>query len=102
MKNLWFVLLAVLVAVGVSGCARRGMYGGGMNGTCASAPGTCAPCGPGLHGAGCAGGGCAGGCLGGNGPGMGRANLLSATPYPYYTTRGPRDFLVSDPPPLGP
>jgi hypothetical protein len=22
--------------------------------------------------------------------------------YPYYTTRGPRDFLIDNPPPLGP
>ncbi len=25
-----------------------------------------------------------------------------AVAYPYYTTRGPRDFLVNDPPSIGP
>lgn len=27
---------------------------------------------------------------------------VGAVSYPYYTTRGPRDFLLSNPPPLGP
>lgn len=40
---------------------------------------------------------CAGGaCQGPPGPEFG------AVMYPYYTTRGPRDFLMANPPPLGP
>ena len=27
---------------------------------------------------------------------------IGSMQYPYYTTRGPRDFLVSEPTPLGP
>ena len=90
MKNACLILLAVVLAVGVTGCAHHGMYGGCMSGSCATAPGTCAPCGLG------------GGCLGGGGPCVGGGAPLTAMQYPYYTTRGPRDFLVSDPPPLGP
>ena len=27
---------------------------------------------------------------------------VAQTAYPYYTVRGPRDFLLDNPPPLGP
>ena len=27
---------------------------------------------------------------------------VGQTAYPYYTTRGPRDFLLNNPPPIGP
>ena len=42
----------------------------------------------------------------GNGSGYAPANVYGgpASPqvtYPYYTTRGPRDFLASDPPSIG-
>lgn len=98
MKNAWLILLAVFLAVGLTGCAHHGMYGGCMTGSCATAPGTCAPCGIG----GACPGGYPGPCLGGNGPCVMGGAPLTAMQYPYYTTRGPRDFLVSEPKPLGP
>jgi hypothetical protein len=52
-------------------------YGGGQGGNCPN-------CGPGAGG---------GGYIG-QGPGQ--------VVYPYYTTRGPRDFLMNNPPELGP
>jgi hypothetical protein len=27
---------------------------------------------------------------------------VAQTAYPYYTLRGPRDFLLNNPPPIGP
>ena len=100
MKNAWLVLLAVVLAVGVTGCAHQGMYGGGCaSGTCVGAPEGCAPCGPGMHA--CP-GGYPGNCLGGNCPAVIGGAPLSAMQYPYYANRGPRDFLVSDPKPIGP
>ena len=102
MKNAWLILLAVIFVVGVTGCAHQGMYGGScMSGSCMSAPETCAPCG---H-AGCGLGGCGlgGGCgMGSGGPRVMGGAPLTGMPYPYYTTHGPRDFLVADPKPLGP
>ncbi|NLS92947.1 MAG: hypothetical protein GXX96_12400 [Planctomycetaceae bacterium] len=92
MKNAWLILLAVVLAVGVTGCAHQGMYGGCMQGSCMAAPETCAPCGMG--------GGMGHGC--GSGPCVMGGAPLSAMQYPYYTTRGPRDFFVSSPKPLGP
>lgn len=87
MKNAWLILLAVVFVVGVTGCAHQGMYGGCMQGSCMQAPETCAPCG-------------AGGC--GSSPCVIGGAPLTGMPYPYYTTRGPRDFLVADPKPIGP
>ncbi|MHB8897143.1 MAG: hypothetical protein ACYC6Y_00200 [Thermoguttaceae bacterium] len=101
MKSAWLILFAVVLAAGISGCAHRGMYGGAgggacMSGSCAAAPETCAPCGGGLLGGACAGG------LAGRCGGAAAGPPLSAMPYPYYTTRGPRDFLATNPPDIGP
>jgi hypothetical protein len=98
MKNAWFVLLAVGVLLGVTGCAHHGMHlvpGSCMSGSCAAAPETCGPCGAGCGLCGPCKGGLIGSCLG-------RRAAPMTLAYPYYTTRGPRDFLVSDPKPLGP
>lgn len=101
MKNAWLILVAVVLVAGMTGCAHHGMYGGCTSGSCATAPGTCAPCGPGLLGGACP-GGYPGPCLGGNSPCVMGGAPLTAMQYPYYTTRGPRDYFVSDPTPLGP
>ena len=108
MKNAWLILLAVVLAVGITGCAHQGMYGGCatggcMSGSCMAAPETCAPCGGGLLGGGRAcPGGYPGRCLGANCPCVMGGAPLSAMQYPYYTTRGPRDFLASQPQSIGP
>ena len=100
--------------------------GGGACDGCGGCVGECGPglcgegyCGP--FGRGCCGqGGCGGnGCLqhgmsclldcngGCNGCGDHRYNFQPGPPvgqvaYPYYTTRGPRDFLMCNPPSIGP
>ena len=69
-------------------------------------------CGCGRGGGCCVCGGCTCGCCN-TGPGCccssGDHNYnfapgppVGQTAYPYYTVRGPRDFLMSNPPPLGP
>jgi len=110
------ILTAVAVLAGLAGCAAStAQYGPGcMVGTCASAPETCASCS----------GGCSS-CTDPGGvvydPGSSRGTKLmggfsgdrwrqpfnpgppaGAVTYPYYTTRGPRDFLASDPRSIGP
>ncbi|MBX3420932.1 MAG: hypothetical protein KF752_05170 [Pirellulaceae bacterium] len=35
------------------------------------------------------------------GAGMASGDPMAQVAYPYYTTRGPRDFLVNDPPTIG-
>jgi hypothetical protein len=62
----------------------------------------------------CGGAGCQScGILGGGGlaghlaahhcdPGIAAGPPSAQVVYPYYTVRGPRDFLLDDPPPLGP
>jgi hypothetical protein len=101
------------------GGACNGCDGGGCGGGCGDGAG-CANCG-GPNG-GCAdGAGCAngGGLHGGNGDGgllhhpplpRGAGGCYTgpegpptgAVAYPYYTTRGPRDFLMNNPPSIGP
>ncbi|TWT78063.1 hypothetical protein Pla123a_08520 [Posidoniimonas polymericola] len=76
--------------------------------------------GRGCNGGCCGGGGCNNGCCGGNGlinkavSGMldcaqtdasynfNQGPAVAQTAYPYYTTRGPRDFLMANPPSIGP
>lgn len=38
----------------------------------------------------------------GGGRGLPAGPNMGAVTYPYYTTRGPRDFLLDDPPSIGP
>jgi hypothetical protein len=89
MKRLMALLLAVSLLGLVAGCVD-GPSGQARHGGCAQ--------GCGLHGPGC-GGKCGG--LHGNeaynpGPPIGQVT------YPYYTVRGPRDFLQRTPTPIGP
>ena len=156
MKQTLFLMLAVVLVVGLSGCCGTRGCGpsscliDGSSGTCADSPETCQPCDTGGCGScaqnsGCEAGGqsaqacgcnecrgskggrlrgllssvcpskcgpcgsggpCAGGgCLAGGGQGgCGQAgnNLMSPIAYPYYTLRGPRDFLAKNPPSIGP
>ncbi len=37
-----------------------------------------------------------------HGGGAGGAGATAAYAYPYYTTRGPRDFFINNPPSIGP
>ena len=93
---------------GYGGCGYGGCgYGGCGDGRCGDGGGC--GCGPRVYGGCnnpygsgccCSGPGC---CASGDqhytfnpGPPVGQ------TAYPYYTTRGPRDFLLGNPPPIGP
>jgi hypothetical protein len=124
-------LLTVGLAALLTGCSLpHGRCGTGLlNGSCQSAPENCASCGqcgqcgevaggqvcddgqgvdpsvcaacPACHGHGCRlcchrGRDGDGGGVGAPGPATG------AVTYPYYTLRGPRDFLARSPRPLGP
>jgi len=99
MRHALFLLLAVILLAGLSGCCH-----GPMGCSCL----------PGLCGIGQA---CPGACQSGDtcdecgGRGCGlcsrQATAYDAPPtgaitYPYYTTRGPRDFLAKDPRGIGP
>lgn len=111
----------ISMGCGNGGCG--GGFGGGAN-MCGSGGllGNLG-CGTGITG-GLIGGGCGGGCGAGIGnemaakfgqmcegghcnrpypPGMGAGGMPGAmTQYPYYTLRGPRDFLMANPPSIGP
>jgi len=89
-----------------SGCNDGGcIMGGGCNSGSCNSPGCTA----------CAGGGCANNNIYGQGPGSqlvgGKGKHVplpndgpqtGAVAYPYYTTRGPRDFLSANPGSIGP
>lgn len=94
MNRLMLLLLAAGLLVGVAGCRTLGHRTPGhcMQGSCVNCPTNCQGC---ATGAGC---------------GIGRRGAEAFTPgppvgaitYPYYTTRGPRDFLASNPRSIGP
>lgn len=86
MKYASLVLLVAAVLIVAQGCANHSV----VNGSCANAPETCAPCGGGAPGAGC--------------PGAAASPMPpnGVVAYPYYTLHGPRDFLARNPSPLGP
>ncbi|MDY0165660.1 MAG: hypothetical protein RBS80_03905 [Thermoguttaceae bacterium] len=94
MRRALFVCAALAAMIGMSGCACTG----GLRGSCARAPENCArSCGL-LGRLGCRGIG-----RGGTGSEMIQAGPpTGAIAYPYYTTRGPRDFLANNPPSIGP
>ena len=79
------LLLVAVLALGFSGCASHPAVNGN------AANGSCPP-------------GAAGQCP--NGPAMGAAAdpmpPSGAVAYPYYTLRGPRDFLDRNPRSIGP
>ncbi len=109
-----FAAVAMLAAAGGC-CTSHGQCGTGLiNGSCTNAPENCGSCTtPCCYDCNevacpeCVGGPCRG--RGGLGyAGMGRRGGFDPGPatgaitYPYYTTRGPRDFLASNPRSIGP
>jgi hypothetical protein len=86
MRRILPLLTAALLLAATAGCC---MYKPAC-GTCQQAPETCQNCD----------GGCRRCCCGG--PGDGAANGAATVAYPYYTTRGPRDFLDRSPSSIGP
>lgn len=103
MKRALSVLAAVAVLAMLSGCSQSHMYSsqgtGLMSGSCPNSPDACRACDPGATatksrmfdpkcGVPC-------------GPDCGGPTTGAIT-YPYYTVRGPRDFLAADPRPIGP
>lgn len=93
MKRALSMLAAILLVAASSGCGHDRMYrvqregaAGLMRGSCTRCPDVCRSCRRG------------GGDPGGFTPGP----PVGAVTYPYYTLRGPRDFLASNPPSIGP
>lgn len=88
MRNSLLALSAAILLAVLSGCTCPR-----LNGTCKSAPETCKTCDP----------GCAGGCRdrgrGDEAQAQGPGGVVA---YPYYTIRGPRDFLARNPQSIGP
>jgi len=103
MKRALFMLLAVGLLVGVVGCQSGsvGRFRAALFGSCEDCPATCQSvddC-----------DGCDGSVAGDPGCRLGsRGRPADPVPpsgvitYPYYTTRGPRDFLARDPRSIGP
>ncbi|HLA84681.1 MAG TPA: hypothetical protein VJL29_07800 [Thermoguttaceae bacterium] len=129
MKSAFALLTVAVVAVGLSGCGGLGGFLSphgrclvdGSCGHCTDCPETCASCEPNnCNAAACDGStACETGCCEGCGDpacngGCGLRDRLcgreyvnpgpptGAVSYPYYTVRGPRDFLMKSPSPLGP
>jgi hypothetical protein len=95
MKRALFTLVAIFLIAVTMGCCHDRMYCGScMHGSCAKCPDTCQSCDSGCH----------------RGCGRRRPDPDAFMPgpptgaitYPYYTVRGPRDFLASDPRSIGP
>ncbi len=105
MKRTLFALLATALLIGVCGCTGPHGRGctGAMHGSCQDAPENCAACEDGCDDPGvcrhCGGHGCDA-CRGRHAIADGPAT--GAVTYPYYTLRGPRDFLDRTPPGVGP
>jgi hypothetical protein len=109
MKPTFFLFLALAITAGLSGCVHNRMFYRSHGNECEAT--TCphgvakpAPC-------------CVHGCVahicgmhcpaaahayGADGPVFTPGPPTAAVAYPYYTTRGPRDFLVDNPPTIGP
>jgi hypothetical protein len=115
MKRIIYAVLAVTVLTSLTGClsARGRRPTACVQGSCAQAPENCASCDssscqdpnqqdPCRE---CGGRGCrlcrGGRGLGGDG-GFDAGPPSGAVAYPYYTTRGPRDFLARNPQSIGP
>lgn len=111
MKRAMCSLLAVVILAGLTGCIKQ--HGrrpwSCMGGSCAQAPENCQSCGessgescdkcrdPGRCRE-CGGRGCELCCRQEVAPGPPTGTVT----YPYYTTRGPRDFLAKNPRSIGP
>lgn len=109
MKRAFLTLMVGIAVAALAGCtSHRGKLFGPHHGTCQSSPETCAACGPGScpH--------CGDPAAGGDGPvaqhmaeraayrGAAPGPLTGAVAYPYYTSRGPRDFFTQQPSSIGP
>lgn len=99
MRHALFVLFAVVILAGVSGCLHNQVASNGD--PCVQACGRTAccwpPCGE------CGGGGRLCRDRGRAGPALPpQQPPVAAITYPYYTLRGPRDFLERTPTPIGP
>ncbi len=82
MRHKLFALAASTFLAVMAGCA--------CNNNCCNRGNSCPP-------AGCAGRGCAGGPAAGQ-----QGGPTGVVSYPYYTVRGPRDFLETNPQSIGP
>lgn len=103
MKRLVTLLILVAACAVMSGCNE-----------CNTRRNGCASCGSGRGGLlqgrcrGCgasgllSGGHCSSCIKRGAGEEQGGGPPMAQYAYPYYTVRGPRDFLVNNPPPIGP
>lgn len=108
MKRALYTLLAAAL---LTGCAATNPMNGPteprgvglIRGSAARAPETAAACDPGgiVDCGRCGARHARGGPCGPGGPGIG-AGPTGAITYPYYTLRGPRDFLDRNPPSVGP
>ena len=125
MKRAMLMMLAAVVAAGLTGCVKQlgRRPWATMGGSCAQVPEDCQSCDVSC------GVGCDVSCdtysdpircRRGDGPGYFKPGCLGrqrceeeyevaqsgpatgAVTYPYYTTRGPRDFLAKNPPSIGP
>ena len=107
MKRALFSLLTVVVLAGLTGCVTQ--HGrrpwACMGGSCAQAPEngqSCNdPCDKCRGCRECGGRGCRL-CRGQGEEAVAAGPATGAVAYPYYTTRGPRDFLAKNPPSIGP
>lgn len=118
MKRIIYAVLAVTVLTSLTGClsahGRRPIAC--VQGSCAQAPENCASCNcnncvdPNQQAPcqACGGHGCRlcrggrGGDGGDGGDGFAPGPPAGTVAYPYYTTRGPRDFLARNPQSIGP
>lgn len=112
MKKLFFVLVAGAALIALNGCCCNGRGCGPSGGcgplcgSCRDCPDTCQscedcdcePCDGGEWERGL----CACGCGLRGAPVVDAGPPTAAVTYPYYTTRGPRDFLARNPQSIGP
>lgn len=103
MKRALLTLMAGIAVAVLAGCSSQcGHLLGAHRGTCRSAPETCAACDD------CCDPNCRDGCLARHRAeraayrGAVAGPLTGAVAYPYYTVRGPRDFLARNPSSIGP
>jgi len=98
MKRALFVLVALLAVAALTGCAEDRMHvrsgGPGGTGVCRNSSGSRNPFAGVWDGA--------GQCDPGGQQALCSRSPTVAVTYPYYTVRGPRDFLAQNPRSIGP